>query len=301
MYKYNYMTTTNKRINFWYNEYQTKFLIDNYSTLGSKKCSEILNIPVEKIRTKTYHLGLKLNKETQSRINKESKKDKKYEDYSVNPNQFLSIETPEIAYILGLVWADGYVTNNDNHYTIKINSLFDDLNTILHIFLKTGKWFHGTRNRKNRRKQMYIGTSNKIICNFLLENDYRSKSFESADKILSKIPEHLQHYWFRGLIDGDGCFYISKNKHQRQFSLASSYEQNWFFMEKLLKKFEIRYSIRRVKQFQHNRINKSSIIRTVNSKDIKKLGDYIYQGFLTDKIGFERKFKKYLEICSFCK
>jgi len=44
----------------------------------------------------------------------------------------------------------------------------------------------------------------------LVDNDYKLKSYNSADKILSKIPNSLHHYFFRGLIDGDGCFYLNK-------------------------------------------------------------------------------------------
>jgi hypothetical protein len=128
--------------------------------------------------------------------------------------------------------------------------------------------------------------------NFLIENDYDKKSYTSANKILSKIPNEIKHYWFRGLIDGDGCFYHytpKKGSTLRQFVLTSTYEQDWTYFENLCKELEIKYTIKRIKNIK----SASSVIRITNKKGIKKLGEYIYQNFKKDSIGLIRKFNKF--------
>ena len=140
--------------------------------------------------------------------------------------------------------------------------------------------------------QTNVITNNKRILNFLIEHDFDKKSYMSADKILSKIPDELKHYFFRGLIDGDGCFYYYKPENGstlRQFALASSYEQDWSYFEKLCKEKNIKYNIKRT----IGKNSSSSVIRITNKDGILKLGEYIYKDLHEDNIGLIRKYEKY--------
>jgi hypothetical protein len=109
---------------------------------------------------------------------------------------------------------------------------------------------------------------------------------------LSKIPNELKHYFFRGLIDGDGSFYFKD--YTRQFALTSSYEQDWDYFERLCEYLGIKYKIKRVINFNKKtkKENKSSVLRILG-KEIIKLGEYIYKG---DDFGLSRKINKYKKI-----
>jgi len=103
----------------------------------------------------------------------------------------------------------------------------------------------------------------------------------------------LKHYWFRGLIDGDGCFYYYKPKlgsTLRQFALASTYEQDWGYFESLCDELQINYKIKRNKNLKSS----SSYLRITNKDGIIKLGEYIYKNY--DNIGLDRKYKKFKTI-----
>lgn len=221
----------------------------------------------------------------------------------VDPTQFLNIQTPEVAYILGLLWADGYVLcrekseNDKQRSIILIKLVVNDANYIKDTFLNTGNWRIRTRESSqkgcNRKPQTTIETSNKILAKFLYENDYASKSSASADKILSKIPDNLKHYWFRGLSDGDGCFYLNPDGIHTKYSICSSYEQDWTYLSSLFDLKKWRYKvIRRVQ----NEKSSSSIFQLTCRKDIINFGNYIYQNYPTDTIGFARKYDKFLQI-----
>ena len=119
--------------------------------------------------------------------------------------------------------------------------------------------------------------------------------FFCADKILSKIPDNLKHYWFRGLIDGDGCFYF--HKYHKEMTLASSYNQDWNYILKLCKHLNIEPAMKKTIQTQNGHINKSSVIRFRKFEYIKKFGDYIYKDRDVDRIGFERNYNKFKQIC----
>ena len=157
-----------------------------------------------------------------------------------------------------------------------------------------GKWNYYERKQpvESWKPSINVITNNKRILNFLIEHDFDKKSYMSADKILSKIPDELKHYFFRGLIDGDGCFYYYKPENGstlRQFALASSYEQDWSYFEKLCKEKNIKYNIKRT----IGKNSSSSVIRITNKDGILKLGEYIYKDLHEDNIGLIRKYEKY--------
>jgi len=168
-----------------------------------------------------------------------------------------------------------------------------DSDEIYKIFQKIGDWKIYNYKKFDKRTNKYynsstIQTCNENLINFLIDNDYDKKSIVSPYKILNKIPDNLKNHFYRGFSDGDGCFY-NKNRIC-QYILTGSYEQNWDWIEDVLKNFNIIYS----KNTQENKKGKSSRIRFVNINDIIKFGDFIYQNW--NNVGLERKYNKYLEM-----
>lgn len=90
-----------------------------------------------------------------------------------------------------------------------------------------------------------------------------------------------------GLIDGDGCFYISKDKKVKHFSITSTITQDWKYMINLFETLNIKkYLISK----KVNKKGKSSSVRIANYNDNLKLHNYIYpNGF---EMGLRRKYKK---------
>lgn len=267
-----------------------QLLKDNYSNNDSKYCSELIGLPQNTIKNMVRKLKLKLSDEmfSKSRVDCKGRTNVDYE-------KFIKLNTPEIIYFLGLLWSDGYLYDNGKgSYNISIGIAEEDMLTIESHLDKIGKWTK--RVNKNKKISTWkptktIMTNNKRIFDFLSENGYKSKSTTSADKIISKIPKNLLHYFFRGLSDGDGCFYIHKSRTtQRQFSISSTTEQDWSYMENLFSDLGIKYSISVQKG------GSGSQIRITNKDGIILLGEFIYKSYCSDKIGLKRKYDKYCEI-----
>lgn len=147
------------------------------------------------------------------------------------------------------------------------------------------------KNLPNRKPAVSVAFFSKEFYEFLIKMDYRSKSISSPDKILSIIPENLRLYFYRGVIDGDGYIGI-KNGKGYQLTITGHYEQDWYYLEKVFKKYNIKYSIEK-----KSKINSSvSRISIYNYTDILKFLTYVYTGYTSDGIGFNRKYKKYKEI-----
>jgi hypothetical protein len=274
----------------WSNE-DDNWLINNYKNLGPDKSASELGLRKSQIENRVFKLKLKLPNEF-----KNSLQSIKPENCNINPELFYNITTKEISYLLGLIWADGFLnpSKNGKNSNLGFTMVKEDIDIIKPMLESIGKWNYYERKQpvETWKPSINVVTNNKRILKFLIEHDFDKKSYISPDKILSKIPDILKHYFFRGLIDGDGCFYHykpEKGPTLRQFALASSYEQDWSYFEELCKEKNIKYTIKRT----IGKKSSSSVIRITNKDGIIKLGDYIYKDFHEDKIGLVRKHKKY--------
>jgi hypothetical protein len=272
-----------------WSEDKINILKDNYSKFGSKYCSELLNVKVHSIHNMAKKLNLKIDKNIKSEILSKSKS-----VVNINFDVFIKLNKPEIIYFLGLFWADGYMYQTKNGYnsSIGIGLVEEDMIELEFHLDKIGVWNKRVVSKKKNsswRQTKSILTNNKRIYNFLVDMDFKDKSFKSADKILTMVPENLKHYFFRGLIDGDGCFYVKtkiNNRTVKQFTLSSSINQDWGYFISLLGELN-------VKKYGINK-NTGSNIRVTNKEGIVKIGEYIYQNYENDRIGLSRKYSKYL-------
>lgn len=218
----------------------------------------------------------------------------------------LQITNAESAYVLGLLWADGYFGGkhknkyHDKFYSIGIRISKDDLELTKHIFEKSifnewNKWkFYDYKNKNKSYKILLEAQLHSIdLCDIFLSFNFDKKSYISHEFVFNVIPENLHKYFIRGFIDGDGCFYIRKNKNGQSFSISSSVNQDWQFLQQYIyEKIKIDSKIIKSK----NKKGKGSSLVIDKKNDIVKLGDYIYDGFNVDKIGFPRKHDKFFII-----
>jgi hypothetical protein len=198
----------------------------------------------------------------------------------INHEYFTLTQTPESIYILGLLWADGYVSKTTN--SINLQCLKEDIDYFYPIFQTTGKYnLYYKKQSLNNKMSGTINCSSYHFHSFLKENGYFTKSTSSHKKILSIIPHHLHSYFILGLSDGDGCFYINMKHKLFQWTVTSTYGQEWDGIEEIFSKLNIKYRINRVKtekggysQFQIN-----------GPQNLLKLGEYLYK----NDLGLKRK------------
>jgi len=213
------------------------------------------------------------------------------ENLFLHPNKISS-------YIMGFIWGDGYLPSKHNSIFLEI--VDNDWQYIKPVFDKIGDYCVKSRQRKNRQKQTTISFSNQNIKNLLINLNYNKKSYYSHKKAIEFIPDKYKHYWVRGLFDADGCIYRYDKEYLRQFSICSTYLQDWKYLQHLLLGDNIYCKIEQRIQKKIKGINQSSIIRGSGSKNIQNLYNYLYpKGY--DGIGLPRKHDKMLSIVTdFC-
>lgn len=219
----------------------------------------------------------------------------------INHEKIINPDTPEAAYLLGFLWADGYMASYKNGTSflksLVLEGVRSDIEPLYNsVFKKFGNWLIYYRKRFGRRESITIQTFSHELTNWCEINGFMKKSYRLAAPVLNIIPEDLKPYWFRGYFDGDGCFYFNKKNRARQCVLAGHFDQDLNFFADLLKNLDIKYS------FIHNEhlnkisgnINRYSAIRFTGRKNTKAFGDYIYQDNVS--LGLTRKYNKFVEM-----
>lgn len=195
------------------------------------------------------------------------------------------IWSKEFVYFLGFLWADGHIDRNCTRLEIVKTDMLEIISDLLTIeFIKFNQY---ARHRVGCKPQMQIYFCDVKLHDLFFSKYFKHKSNSSPEELLKVIPEELTRYFFNGLIDGDGNFFISKDLKTKHFSISSTYDQDWSYIRNLFEKIDISVFDER------RRINKkgnSSTIRITNYDDIFKLYKYLYPNEF--EIGLKRKYDK---------
>lgn len=151
--------------------------------------------------------------------------------YNLNENYFDIIDTPNKAYILGFLYADGY--NNLSKCTISISLQEDDVDILNKM----------KDELCSNRELEYIDYSNKHDFGYNYKNQYRLRVFSAHmcstlndigmvqnKSLILKFPNisyELYKHFIRGYFDGDGSYcgyYTKSNKFQPLITFTSTNE-----------------------------------------------------------------------------
>lgn len=170
-------------------------------------------------------------------------------------NEFENIDTEDKAYILGLFYADGFVTYNEEKYNyfsgIKLhNQDVELLNKIKEKF----DFF----NIKIEDNHSILRCNQKKFCQDMIKNGVLplKSSINKNNLKFPKLSSFLISHFIRGYFDGDGSIYFNKNnsKNSKGFTFTGD---NYKFIKKIQ---EILYYEQIPMVLKYNR-NSTSIIR----------------------------------------
>lgn len=207
------------------------------------------------------------------------------------------MNSKEFYYFLGFLWADGYLWENLKIYQTRIilENKIADLNPLMKHFNKFAK-FYTLEIKKKNSKNIFLRAIiyKKELYNFLKSYGYKDKF--GPHLIINYIPEEFHGIFWRGLMDGDGCFGIYYRRKRKstdyRCELTSGKTQNWIFLEEFCKKNDIKYKIKIIKN-QSGTVSNFSIGQI---ESMVKFGDLIYKTYQNDKIGLKRKYLKFEKI-----
>ena len=212
----------------------------------------------------------------------------KREKYSKDVHYFDEINTPNKAYILGLLYADG--CNNVKNYTIQL-WLQEQDKSLLEV-IKDELKYEGPL-----RYKIYDSPNCKNQFGLNIANKYLSISLEKLGMVQNKsniltFPKFLQPdlvpHFIRGIFDGDGCMSWNINRKTWYVSIVGTYDiccGIGNYMDSIGCKYCIRQDKRCVNCFQ---IEPTSISSRF----------YFLESIYNDaEIKMDRKYEKFLSLC----
>jgi intein-encoded DNA endonuclease-like protein len=207
--------------------FKDHYLIDKWSTVRIGKFYNIAPTTVSKILRENNIL-------VKSREGSGRKR-----TYEINHNYFNVIDSENKAYILGFIYADGYITDK-NKLGISLN--IKDENILLRIKKEMSSeyplhYFNSSYSKdyKSTGHVRFLINSEQIYNDLYNMGCITNKS--DTLTFPANIPKHLIHHFIRGYFDGDGSVYnrsVYNNYNTHYNSLGFSFIGTKEFLEQIV-------------------------------------------------------------------
>lgn len=212
--------------------------------------------------------------------------------YDVDKEYFSIIDTPNKAYVLGFIYADGAVMEDANCLQISLQERdYDILEKIKSELCYTGQIKYSDYNNKKNKNwsPVYrLSISSKDIVRDLVKHGV----VQNKSLVLSfpKIDESLYSHFIRGYFDGDGCLFLKNEKNKiDQVSIAST-ESFCKSVYKILIDNSVIYGGGVYESAAKNGITK--LVRFGGEYQVKNFCDWIYN---EASIYLDRKYNCYIK------
>lgn len=198
-----------------------------------------------------------------------------------NEDYFKKIDNPNKAYLLGFITADGAITGKKETSTCcSIEVKDSDRDVIIFAQKEINPLATITECHYQHKNNARISFNSKKLCKDLQKYGIvRNKSLILKEIPKGLIPKHLLPYYFRGLIDGDGC--IHKNGGVSIYSGSKS------FIESVQQTLIEEVGLTKLSIYQGT----SYFITWTSKKDRQKLFNYLYSN-LNDTFYYKRKYER---------
>ena len=261
-----------------------EFVNENYKNMTINEMWKYFNEKYSTKEIRNYCNWHKLAyKKMPSNERKLAIKERHYTHYYATPinYDYFKVWSPNMAYILGLWWADGniYHNNKNNVWNFSIKLKQDDAYLLQEIL-----------NEMESRHKIYKKKDNSCeisICCKEIYNDIKvlgGIEQKSLKLHFPNIPEKFLPHFIRGYFDGDGHMYKSKN--------AAYFISTKEFCEKLeeilLEKGIICSSIKQ-KHPERGKDNNCYTLNVFRKDEFIKLAKYLYKDVNSDCIVMTRK------------
>lgn len=141
--------------------------------------------------------------------------------YQCDWSFFYDIDTEEKAYWLGFIGADGYVHERTNRLVVKLAARDrEHLHRLKHSLGSTHPIMEYSVHGGRVEPQLTI-CSRKLVLGLAVNGVAQGKTFSL--KWPEYLPDNLLRHYLRGLVDGDGSFFVGNKKYRSVvFSLIGS-------------------------------------------------------------------------------
>lgn len=226
----------------------------------------------EKFNSKRYQINYILKKHGIQKSISESKR-----KYTLNESYFDEIDTPNKAYILGFLYADGYNNRINNSVVLSLSK--EDREILEKISEEVGSnkpLFESDYVNKNdgtERHMLILTMASKHMCEALEKWGLTQNKTFTID-FPDFLREDLIPHFVRGYFDGDGCACSTTDKGRPRFQITlMSSTQFCNGLVDYLETQNIHFHINQPLQ----KSEKNKVVRSGNNKELPKFINLIYK------------------------
>lgn len=152
-----------------------------------------------------------------------NKKNNDNRKYRVNDTFFDNIDSEIKSYLLGFLYADGYLAS-DKRIGIRLSIKDEEIIKLIQKFICPNNPIEYTNNQNIKRSpQVSIRFKSNNIYNKLLALGFSVDKTHTETKIFENIPDNMKTHFIRGFTDGDGCLQFTKAKDGNYYKIALAY------------------------------------------------------------------------------
>jgi hypothetical protein len=216
---------------------------------------------------------------------------------------FFSQWSSEMAYVLGFIFADGWILNAQNSSRTNYLSLQSSDKSLIDSIRKTMESKHRLQERKasiseifgkkyNQAPSYRLRIGSRIMYRDLIVKGVTSN--KSLDMSLPSVPEKFFPFFLRGYFDGDGCLSVhtrnGRIKPDVKIIFTSGSKK---FLLALSKKLNLAISLNKKSVYKNGRAYRLSYSKNESLRILK----YIYNK-LDNSPYLKRKYQKYQNLMS---
>ena len=205
--------------------------------------------------------------------------------YPRNENYFTNIDTPDKAYWLGILYADGCVLKNRHEVSLTlidkehIEKFKNAIGAINHKITE----HHDKRWTEEKIIYVFSIKDNQLVSDLIKWGCISNKSL-----VINKIPniprDYVSHF-LRGYFDGDGSLHYLKGTNNYRISFTCG---NADFLEDVKKELQVNTSI------QHSKTNNACQLQIAGRHQVERILNYLYKDS-KEETRLNRKYQKYLD------
>lgn len=202
-------------------------------------------------------------------------------NYNEIPNyNFQKIDSPEKAYVLGFLLADGYINKkNQIEITVSINDkeVIEFISKVLNSNIKENYKF-------DKKSRTFPNCSTKrVIKDILKFTGGRLKT----ERHYPRVKKDLERYLLLGFFDADGCITWGRRKDRNRIWQKISFTSSYSLLEGVQQHL---FNIGITTKLRPKSKENCYVIEFANKKDVLKFLDYIYPN--NNFIILQRKYLK---------
>ena len=176
------------------------------------------------------------------------------------------------AYLLGLIFADGYIAKEQKQVSISLNEYDVDILDKIAISIDCSPPFY-----KHPDKNRYSNNGQFVLSMAQLYDDlyiYKDKD------VMPLIPDNLIHHFIRGLFDGDGTISIDRRSNKYNFTSGTFYIMlnNKNIAESISKTIAVATGLSQTSIYARtgNGTEKVWVVRWSGTNNIISIRDFLY-------------------------